>query len=757
MIFQPLDQSDFSRVLDLFCVAFQDDHYYSKLFKDPQSRVQKMREMFTPSLQYCLSQGYSCGVVEDGGRLTAFVLCFDYKKTLRSDRRRFQEIFSGSENRSAKLPYDSQLHARIRALEGDVLYLLSIAVHPDRRGSGIASALIDSVLRKYSDFHVVSDVSNEKSLGIYRKRNFKILEIDADYFLVCHTRGTEAHTCKFGSDVRVFLPFHPVSDGGSMDCTVLKEHCHLYGVSVGDAFGQKFFRADPSAIAEACLVSMPYPALLRYQRTINLSHYRECFSGDCVYYIQEKEYDTRPLLNDNLEKMIRTRKTEWSVIPDVFISVPMQYRDGDIFLSGQSASDSEAQTLLRNLDFRTQYEAGIPTNAPDVDELASLKERVKRFYLGKLKIQISSEKNVNNYHESGEPIGAAAYVDVYVSIDLRSDCAVLTWYSLSAPFLISHLLDNVIRNQVQVVEPDGVRNFFDYISEKYAMTKRGTPKAFVVIPNDRTCLQSNQLASLLAGETIYADGESFGQIIDRELMSVVDAPNGLGQYDRAILLPYTNVVLQFSPDLTCSAVNRLEEAAITLYYMELILLEEAAIHIADQSIIRLLSDDSITEPIDFLKKADHIYEDYCKTTEFWDVQVNYPTSQMSIDVLRRAFQIEKQLSFMKRNQDQLQLVFDTKCDIIDRRDSKRMNVSLAIISVLAVFSAWIDGHDYIGTWSDVFSPQVIHLLQRGLFAVILITAVYAVTHLFLTFYKRRSRSARQKQRPHRPPSDRGSL
>ena len=200
--------------------------------------------------------------------------------------------------------------------------------------------------------------------------------------------------------------------------------------------------------------------------------------------------------------------------------------------------------------------------------------------------------------------------------------------------------------------------------------------------------------------------------------------------DGLYLLGLADVVLQFSPDFKGSVRQRLEEESITLFYMELILLEEAAIHIADREIIKLFSSNSITEPIEFLKKVDVIYDDYCKTTDFWDIQVNYPTSQKSIDMLRNAFHIKDQLEFMQRNQSQLQTVFDTKCDIIDRRDSKRMDVSLAIISVLAVFSAWIDGHDYIATWGDLFPASTIHVLQRALFVVILITAVYAVIHLF---------------------------
>ena len=66
-------------------------------------------------------------------------------------------------------------------------------------------------------------------------------------------------------------------------------------------------------------------------------------------------------------------------------------------------------------------------------------------------------------------------------------------------------------------------------------------------------------------------------------------------------------------------------------------------------------------------------------------------------MFRDAFRIDNLLNDLNRNQAYLQLVFDIKCDIIDRKESKRMDTSLAILSILAIFSALINSHDYIAT------------------------------------------------------------
>ena len=729
MIIRPLAEDNIAGVMDLFCTAFRDDEYYSRIFSDPTTRIEEMRASFEPSIAFCISLGQCFGAFEDD-RLISFILCFDYKRAKEDHGKDFLEIFGGDGNRDVPLPYKELIHDRICGMDGRVLYLLSIASAPEYQNLGIGSSLIDYILDRFEDCVLVGDVSNAVSLGMYKKRNFEITEIDSDYYFVCQDRKKKTYTAEIGSENHVIVPSEDVLKESGVAYSLVEAVHYLPNAALETRYGQSCFTKKPDCLCRACVVSLSYDALLCYQRTINLSQFCECFLGDLVFYLNTFPYDERPLMNQRLAEMIKTRTQEWSIVPDVFASVPMQYRDRDKIISRGAPDAGSALLLLRDMDFRTQYEAGIPNVQEEVDDLASFKSRIRRFYLEKVKVQIASEASVDHYEDGFDPIGAAAYVDLYVSVDLESDCAVLTWYALSAPFLISHLLDNIIRNQLQVVLPDKQINFFDYISGKYSLVKRGTPKIYTVIPKGRDCLKPSQTASLLAAETIYPDGENFGEIIDEEILAAVNSPNGMGQYDRAIILAHTNVVLQFSPDFKGSVRQRLEEESITLFYMELILLEEAAIHIADREIIKLFSSNSITEPIEFLKKVDVIYDDYCKTTDFWDIQVNYPTSQKSIDMLRNAFHIKDQLEFMQRNQSQLQTVFDTKCDIIDRRDSKRMDVSLAIISVLAVFSAWIDGHDYIATWGDLFPASTIHVLQRALFVVILITAVYAVIHLF---------------------------
>ena len=84
------------QVMELFCQCFQDDHFYKRSFPSEATRMQDMRKAYGPSLLYCLRHG-DCRGIWDGDTLTAFLLCFDYRKVRGEDFASFRMIFAGEE------------------------------------------------------------------------------------------------------------------------------------------------------------------------------------------------------------------------------------------------------------------------------------------------------------------------------------------------------------------------------------------------------------------------------------------------------------------------------------------------------------------------------------------------------------------------------------------------------------------------------------------------------------------------------------
>jgi len=64
--------------------------------------------------------------------------------------------------------------------------------------------------------------------------------------------------------------------------------------------------------------------------------------------------------------------------------------------------------------------------------------------------------------------------------------------------------------------------------------------------------------------------------------------------------------------------------------------------------------------------------------------MNYPSSKKSIDNIRSAFQIENLASIFKRNLEQLLMIYDTRSDIIDKRESSILTAIGAIFTVMSL-------------------------------------------------------------------------
>jgi hypothetical protein len=185
-----------------------------------------------------------------------------------------------------------------------------------------------------------------------------------------------------------------------------------------------------------------------------------------------------------------------------------------------------------------------------------------------------------------------------------------------------------------------------------------------------------------------------------------------------------NVVLQFDEGLKGTLLDRVAEETITQFYIELLMFEESTITSTDNSITTLLANPQTATPVEYLMNVEKIQEDYSKTVCFLEITLNYPTSQKSVEMLRNAFRFNKKLEKMERNKRQLEEVFDTKNDIIDRLENKKAETSLAVLSVLAIFSALLDCFDFIGVWEGIISSEVVFILQVISSIAIFIVGVY---------------------------------
>jgi ribosomal protein S18 acetylase RimI-like enzyme len=675
--------------MDLFVECFEEDSYYRRIFPNEKTRAAKMKECFFDAIFFCVNR-YGAYGIYDNEILTAFILFFDYHHAKAEYPGDFKQIFGT--DRNGELRYSKEIHNTIEKLNGVTIYILSLGVAERRRKQGLASKLIDSISAHYPHCYLAADISNENSLEIYRRRAFAVETIEDSYFLAIKKPRYFADEIFFCGKIKLVVPDTGVLSEALPSFRGTPQTFLLSGYEKSsDRYVRSFVQNIASENTPAYVYELTYGELLAFQRYINVSHYAEIILEETdtdvvLLYSLTKPHDGEPLVNSLLARMLPAREKEWSIIPDLQVLFPVEYDNAEVLRKNEHGAGQGIMTFMNALDFRTHYESGVPKGIENMRDMPDVRERIRRLYLGKIKIKIAPEISFSQYTLPEKTIGHPAYVDLLISIDVKSNSGVVSLVSLSTPFLISHLMDNIIRNQLFVCDSRNEWvNLFAYLSS-LGVFKRGTPKMCLTVPCSKDCLDSSQTASLLMAETIYASNEELGRLIDGDILQAVNSEPGMGQYDRAFVCASSNVLLQFLGSFQRPLAARMIEESISHFYIELLMFEEAAIQIANNSIVRLLAGAEPAATTAFLRAAHAISKNYTKTMVFWDVQMNYPSSKKSMDMLREAFKIRNQVEYFKRNQEELQVVFDTKRDLIDRLESTALNYIILFLTAIQAIS-----------------------------------------------------------------------
>lgn len=279
------------------------------------------------------------------------------------------------------------------------------------------------------------------------------------------------------------------------------------------------------AKCNAKIVKLNYSQLLTYQKYLNISLLKENIETYTLpnglevplfVYSVEGEYSQNTILNERLAEMIRTREREWSLVPDIVLMYPVAVENVENIANNVSSYNSDMILYTHYLNMRLQCETGVPYGHDGADMMERFKNRIERYYLGEVKCRITEEMIMDIMDKEDVSVGSDIVVQLIAAVDKESNVGVLYVVSLSSPFLLSHLIDNVVRNQLIVIDEGKTLNLYEFILRKWGLTIAGTPKSYITIPAEKETLKPEQLASLLMSETIYGEGEEFGQVVDKE-------------------------------------------------------------------------------------------------------------------------------------------------------------------------------------------------------------------------------------------------
>lgn len=683
---------------NLAVLCFKDDHFYDSIIKNKTNFQDKLYNIYWKSINICMNYGHAYYYKKDNN-IIGFALWFDYwllKKTSLSD---YYHIFPIEDN-----SIETDIINRHRNVIDDIIgentnymYLLSIGVHPSFRRQGIASMMISDMLQAYPQYNIFTDLSNLDSKKIYEKLGFSEIMKSEGCILMRYLCNQSNFSLGYDNKINLLLP------KGFNSLVFLEREIEYEGVVVQylksvKEEGEPYFVQSLYDYSEGYIISVNYDELLCYQRYINVLYSQEIFLkiGDKIVVTYTfPEIDSLSCINDNLKDTIfSVKQKEHRLIPDIFVSIPVSYADIKILEEVHSKNNNiNINYLLNSMSFRTNYESGA-----DIDALNTrrFKERIHRFYLGNIEVQIKPEDEnlfsgkIDNYNFI---LDNPVEIGMIIAVDELTNIGVLHLVSFSCEILLTQLLDTISRNQLYVKCENEFINLYDFIKSKFRIEKKGGAKSLVTLPVNRSNVDNDLLASILFCETYYDSNESLGTVVDKEIIEILNDKYGIAQYNYACVYAYTNVLLQLSEHLSGSILERINTESITLFYIELIVFEEAAINITNDLIVDFLTKLNYYVPDDALKEINRIISNHSKSIEFWDLQLNYPSSRKSIENIRKSFKINKLIETLERNREQIIMIYQTRSDIIDRKEA-------AILSAVGIVLAGISSVEAINNCGD---------------------------------------------------------
>lgn len=694
---KPVGSSNIASLSKLAGLCFIDDPFYQSVNADRTKRMNELTNIFGRSIQICIQYGHAY-YYEQEGKPIAFALWFDYGLLKKADPSAYHHIFPIQPDNplQPKISLELQDIDQLLGSNTNYFYLLAIGVHPDYRRRGIARMLVSAMQTAFPQYNLFADLSNKASSVLYQQLNFETVADKEDCIFMRYTSLQPDYTIASDDTIHLAIPRN-LSPSRFLHRDIESQDIRLPYIRTHKT-PIPYFVQSLYDVSEASLITISYDELLLYQRYINLTTCQEIHLQheglNLILYVATDDKSSPQDPDEETRQLLERKQQEWSLIPDICISIPIQYNNIQKLQQAHALhNDLTANQILCALDFRTHYEAGIPIKGL---ENKNFKERIIRYFVGYVNIQLQPEEEISfngAATKNKTNIGNPVEVEVIVSIDNMTHTGVLHLISMSCGLLLSQLLDSMSRNQINIQCSDSSENLYQYLKRELDIEKRGSAKSFITLPQNRDAINDDLLASILFCETHYDENESLGTVVDDTIMEKLKSKHGIAQYNYACVYAYTNVLIQMSENLAGSVTERIVRESITLFYIELTLFEEASIHIANHHIVNFLTQLDNYLPSYVLKQINTIISEHLRTIEFWDIQMNYPSSKKSVDNIREAFNIQKEIELIQRNKAQLFSIYQTRSDIIDRKEA-------AILSAAGIVLAGVSSVEAINNCGE---------------------------------------------------------
>lgn len=272
-------------------------------------------------------------------------------------------------------------------------------------------------------------------------------------------------------------------------------------------------------------------------------------------------------------------------------------------------------------------------------------------------------------------------VNVYLTTHKGTGLASVTLVFPDITLSVTHILDQMSRNELFIDDNGNTKCLLKWLHENFGLKRMGMSRSF---SNLSSSVEEKELIYLLANEV------NGSQVMKHQLIGSnfkAAAKMNVAQYDLSEIYIQETSIVQIYKEYQNSYEERIQDHVLTLFIMELLLMQDVAISRVSHRVSEELQGKSDIS----LKVIEELNLDFAKTMFLWNLNnFKYSATQAVANSFIKGFKIQEQLETYKTNKGFLEDLIT----VITARSTDRknwiLNIGIIFLTISQVLPIYYD-------------------------------------------------------------------
>ncbi len=310
----------------------------------------------------------------------------------------------------------------------------------------------------------------------------------------------------------------------------------------------------------------------------------------------------------------------------------------------------------------------------------------------------------------------------------ETNVGVLNLSIISGAFPGHHILTDFCARALCI--EDTSQTVYDWLS-KMGITVYGTPRSVVFAYNE---LSDESILNALVAEAIPS-GAIVGDGFTKKLNE------NLAQYDTAKVYASEVCLIEIIPlaDYCLDTITRISDQTVELFFIELLLLQDAAISRISSKILDNLNKETKKKA----KLKDNLLDELvCESAQailFFDLnEFLFPTVRLSAENVAKCFGIDRQMATYEKYKNILDQLITLRNDRQAEIKNSSLNSVLFVLTLAQVFPLFLSGYKYLFN-SQISSSDIIPAIY-GVLSCVSMWVIYRLTIMLRSHQKKKQKN-----------------